>query len=435
MGLKLTIVKCLSGIHRRRQLVTAKPGLTPLRETPGHAWGPPWIGPVHRRLQIDLLWLLVAVLMTTAGLLFFGWRGLLGVCRTALWTLVTYALVAAVMGRVRPTRRVDSNLHALVLGLLLGLVMPVVLDPFLTRLSGWLLGVTAHFVGRSHRIRAHPVAVVWLVVWALCHSLYGPAATNPFQFHQSVLRPQRIVVGDVCDVTDGQPERQSWFEADPRTPADAQLRLDPYALLVGQQKDLLESRSVLAGLVSSRQICPMSDLILGAVPGGVGSTSKGLLIAVGLYLVYRRVSSWPMAVTGLGAAVATLLLAPLFHGGRPTLVLWRLIEMGPATAITFTAYFILASPLAVILMILGPQTAPVSAKGRVVYGALLGSGLMLAQWFLATTMSGCFSLLVASTLSRPLDALHKSRFASPSTAQDGAVPVSGHANSCHGPQA
>ena len=54
--------------------------------------------------------------------------------------------------------------------------------------------------------------------------------------------------------------------------------------------------------------------MLGAAPGSFGATSRALLIALGLYLIYRRLSWWPMAAAALFGMLATLFLMPLALG-------------------------------------------------------------------------------------------------------------------------
>ena len=52
--------------------------------------------------------------------------------------------------------------------------------------------------------------------------------------------------------------------------------------------------------------------------------------------------------------------------------------MGPAAAITFMGYITLATPLPLIALILAPAVDPMSRAGRILYGILIGSGVMQA---------------------------------------------------------
>ena len=164
-------------------------------------------------------------------------------------------------------------------------------------------------------------------------------------------------------------------------------------------------------MLSDGRLRPIGELVLGTVPGGTfGGSSRALLIVVGLYVMYRRLAWWPMAAAALAAAVITLGAMPMIDQQHFTFVGWRLAGLGPAVAVTYIAYAVLASPLALIVLILAPQCAPVSARGRLWYGATIGCVTIICQWFLTTTLAPFLALSVASALSKPLDALHKNRF-------------------------
>ncbi len=379
-------------------------------------WGPPWIGPIHHRLQIDLLWLAVTVLLMGVAMIFFGWRGLLSLATVGLVTLATYASIAWAMTRVRPNMPLDAYLHVLVMGLLMGLALPAMGGPALPMVAGLILGGVIHIIGRTHRVRTHPIAAVWVLLWLLTWVGVGHQAhenwLQPWNAKSAVLRPQRMVLGDLADA---KPDNPSQWATTQRADSDALIRTEPYRLLISQQKQLLGHDDALATLLSSAQLVPMSQLILGATPGPMAS-SRVLLIMVGLYLIYSRLSWWPMAVVALGAAIVALFMMPLIHDNQPSIVLLRLIHLGPAVAISYVGLMVLASPFVWVVMILAPQSAPTTAKGRLVYAAILGCVTVITQWSFATPIAPYVGLLVASTLSPVLDALHPSPFAAPTAA-------------------
>lgn len=387
-----------------------------LARTP--TWGPPWIAPIHRCFQIDGLWLIVTVIMLMMGLTFFGWRGLLGVAHTALVTLLTYSLIVWVCRWARWRIVADSNTHALAMGLLLGLCLPVTWGSVVPVAAGLMMGVALHVVGRSHRVRAHPVAVVIVLLWGLGllaggaqggAALFGGGVAQSREAPHAVLRPGWVVVGDILDVGVGI-DHLPWVAQRESATGNAMARVEPYTAMISHQHRVIQDSSILASTLGNGGLPPMGDLVLGAVPGAIGASSRLMLIVLGLYAIYRRVARWPVAVAALGAAVWVLLLMPLRYHDHTTVVLARLIHLGPGVAVTYIGYMVLTSPLVLIAMILAPQTAPTSSRGRVVYGAMIGAVMILLQWFVATPMAGMLSLLLASCLSRPLDALHRSHF-------------------------
>jgi len=376
-------------------------------------WGPPWIGPIHHRAAIDLLWLMIVIFPLGAGVVFFGWRGLLGVCTTGLSTLATFTLVRVVVRKIRPSGSFDPSLHILVLGLLLGMTLPVTCNPEIPAVAGLVLGLIAHMVGRSHTIRVHPVAVALLLTYLLAGTLdLGRVEQGLGAIHapHKVLRIERVVIGDVCDGT-GENDLQPWLSTRPRTTSDAISRIEPGAYFHANQVEFLQDRSSLAQSLATGRLIPMTELLLGAVPGPIGGSSRALLLVVGLYMMYRRLAWWPMAMAAFIASLVTLLVMPLPGQGHLTIVASRLLDMGWMVSITYFGYMILGSQLGLIVLILAPQTAPTSDNGRLIYGALIGSVTIVAQWYFATPMAGYLSLAVAGLFSRPLDALRKSLFA------------------------
>ncbi len=444
-------------------------GAAPPSAGDAHPSGPPWVGSVHRRIDTDLHWLAVALVMLGSATFFFGWRGMLSVCVAALSTLGVYlalgllikvmwpqghsvltglrtwlirccdrvpwplprrhavsrhahenkGMTSGALGKgiekpgLWPRTPRHSHLHVLVLGMLFGLSLPLMPDPTLPLLGGTVLGVVAHLVGRTKWLRLHPVAVVLVLIW-LMPAMFGVpdrqshlwAGSEPVQ---AVLRREHVVVGDIAHMSRQVSFEPWWAPADPER-TDAVHRPDPYLLLIRQQRQILQNRQMLVQLLSSGELCRLQEVVFGAVPGPVGATSRLLLIVLGLYLMYRRLAIWPMALTALVAAVTTVVWMPVRIDGQLTLAAERLVAMGPAAAITFLAYCLLASPLALIVMILAPGSCPTSRVGCVVFGLMVGCLAILAQWHFSHSAAPYLGLVVAGLFIRPLDALQRTEF-------------------------
>ena len=385
-------------------------------------WGPPWLWPVTHRTQVDMQWLVVAAAMTASAVVFFGWRALLGVIIVVLAALTSFVAVRGGLRLVGSRRVQDSSLHVLVLAMLLALVQPVTADVFTPMVSGLLLGLFAHIVGRSHRVRVHPVALVMLMVctvpeapggWALSRG--RPLDESPTQ---AVLRPDSLLFGDVR-YGDAAVSDESWF-ATADAASDAVLRDDPYALLLRHQRRMVRSAYldvlVMPQVAAQRartvrgHLCSLREVLVGCVPGPAGATAKALLIVLGLYLIYRRLAWWPMIVVGFAAAVLAHLLAPMRIDQAWTIAGAGLLQQDQTYLVAYFSYMLLASPLVLMLMILGPLSAPIGYQGKLVYGLLLGSGVVACQWILPTAHAAYIALVIVGLLSRPLDRLHRSPF-------------------------
>src|SRR5690606_9610113 len=140
------------------------------------------------------------------------------------------------------------------------------------------------------------------------------------------------------------------------------------------------------------------ELFVGAHPDAVGAGSRALLIVLGFYLMYRRLAFWQVAATALLTAVVAILVMPLWDADQQAYVsvLSRMVHLGPAASVTYVAYFLFATPMALMVMILAPGAAPMSRAGRLVYGAILGGGAVAAMWWIGAPEAALLALLVAS---------------------------------------
>ncbi|MCX5659591.1 MAG: RnfABCDGE type electron transport complex subunit D [Planctomycetota bacterium] len=372
--------------------------------------GPPWLGPRIRRRQIDLHWLFVAVLMLGSGLAFFGWRAAAQAGVAIGVALAFYILGSLLVRLIRRREPVDRPLYALNSALLLGACLPAGESLTLSVIAGGMLGVLIHLVGRSHRIRIHPVAAALLFAWvAPClttsHDLRSLELLVQHRPQPAVLRPERVVVGDLQDLAPTN-HSQPWWVADDGPKHDALRRHEPATLLVRESRQVLRHDWFLGRMLASGELCRLEEVLLGSIPGRIGATSRALLMLLGLYLMFRRLSYWPMIASAIGAALAVLLILPIPGEPHLTPVAARLVQLPVLAIITFVAYMLLASPLLLLTLILAPSTAPTSHAGRVVYGIILGGVLMMTQWWPAP-QAEFLALALAGVLSRPLDGLQR----------------------------
>ena len=350
--------------------------------------------------------------MVTTGLIFFGWRALLGTATLTFTTLATYTSISAIRRLVGLTKRIDSNLYALTSGLMLAAVLPPICNPTVAVIIGLGMGITLHAVGRACYLRTHPVALMIAMIWLVGTSLNGGRPvewSDLFSAPGSVLRPQRIIVGNVCDAM-GEMNDLPWWSISGTGMGDTIDRIEPYKLIVNEQQRLLKNSTVLPTLLSTGRLRPMGEIIIGAVPGSYGTTSIAIVLFLGLCVIYYRLTWWPMSAWTLAVAAATLLIMPITHLDQTVLVGWRLLDLRITVAITYVGYLLLASPLAFVAMVLAPQTMPASRQGRIIYGSIIGGGMILIQWIWALEIAAFFSLLIASSFSRPMDSLHPCPF-------------------------
>lgn len=384
--------------------------------------GPPWITTAHRRAEIDGQWMVVVFAMLVACEVFVGWRGVAAASVTALATLAVHLPISALFRLLGVRRPREAMAHIFGMGLLLGLATPLTTSLSVHFAAGAVLGLLMHGMGRSHRLRIHPVAVALLLFWmtpSLLEHLpslgVDPQRVRPMQ---SVLIPTRLGVGDALDAA----EKSSlpWFRQYERGGPDAERRVHTGANLIAARHELLKNRHALVDALNAGRLARLEEIFLGASPDATGGASRFLLIAMGFYLMYRRHLKWIDAFWSLPAFVLTLLMMPIpvatiTSVGQVTPEGWTLLiaplmQIGPAAAITYLVYFIFATPMTLIVMILAPMTAPMCANGRLVYGLIIGVLGLLLMWWFQSPHAAYGALILAGLLSRPLDALQKSPF-------------------------
>lgn len=393
--------------------------------------GPPWLHAAMSRARYDGQWLFVAGMMLLAATTFFGWRGLAQVALTTGAACAASWVARSMTRRLIGSTRRAVPAHVMCLGALVGLSLPMMLNPAVPVLLGLLTGLVAG-LGRGPgwrlNVPALGLVVLCFVPAAMTHSSLSVTRERVGKPTNAVLNPNRVLLGNVADAMPDPPavSLKPWIDYDPM--ADATRRRDMALLLSREQRRMLTDRDELVNLLRNHDLARMGELFLGAVPGPIGATSPVLLIAMGMYLFYRRLASWRMAVAALATAVVVYGVMPIYLpeaipfaadlaagvdgvSGRWSVVLEPWLALGPAAALTFLGYLMLATPWCLVVLILAPLGAPMSRAGRVVYGVLLGIGMALCQWWLPVPEGVYVALLMVSLFSRPLDGLQRSRFA------------------------
>lgn len=133
----------------------------------------------------------------------------------------------------------------------------------------------------------------------------------------------------------------------------------------------------------------MADMALGSISGSMGETSALLLLAGGLFLLWKRIITWHIPVS----LITTLLvMATLMHWGNPER--YPGAEVHLLAGATLLGAFFIATDLV---------TSPVSTTGQLVFGA--GCGLLV---YVIRTWAGypegmAFAVLLMNALTPLID--------------------------------
>ena len=306
--------------------------------------------------------LLAAVPGTTATLFFFGWGVLFNLVSLVLWALLLEA--AALYLRGRPVLFHLRDLSAVVTAVLLALALPPT--------APWWLGLTGIFF-----------AIV------VAKQLYGGLGFNPF--NPAMVGYAALLVAFPLPMT-------RWL-----LPAGATAALpglgDTTTLFVGGE--LLQGIDAYVGataldsfrqqqgaqLVSEfRQNSP----VVGEWAGlGWEWINVGFLFGGG-YLLFKRIISWHIPLSMLSALA---LLALLFHDGGSSAShgspLWHLFS----GAAMLGAFFIATDPV----------SAATTPRGKLVYGALIGSVVYLIRAFGSYPDGVAFAVLIGNIAAPLID--------------------------------
>ena len=279
------------------------------------------------------------------GVYYFGGPGLMVIL------LSTAAAVAAEYLAQRLTKQevTAGDLHAVLIGLLMGLVLPAGAPWWLPVVGGAFAVVVGKlFFGGLGGYPMNPVLVAWVAL-----ALSWPEQMNAFY----------------------QPLSSEWYVSE--TPL-MMLKDDP----------------------STLEVITRSQLWWGLVPGAVGATATWPLVIGGLYLVIRRIVPWqiPLGVL-LGAAGMALLAAYT----DPTLG-----ELGYesfAQQWSIVTFHLGAGGLMIAAFFLAPEpvTSPVTPWGMFLFGLGVGFMTVIVRTWGAPVDGAFYGVLIMNAATPLLD--------------------------------
>ena len=144
-----------------------------------------------------------------------------------------------------------------------------------------------------------------------------------------------------------------------------------------------------------------SQMLWGAIPGSIGETSKPLIILGALFLIITGIASWRIMLSMLLGAIFTALL---FNGMAPaeltaeTPGFWKFMAVPWYYQLYMGSFF-----FAMAFMATDPVTASSTARGKWIYGFLIGVIGMIVRvtnpaypegWMLAILFMNTFAPLI-----------------------------------------
>lgn len=133
----------------------------------------------------------------------------------------------------------------------------------------------------------------------------------------------------------------------------------------------------------------LSDLIMGFHPGSMGEASVPLVLAGGLFLLWRRVISWHIPVAVLGTLFILGTVFNAVHPERFTSGMFHLV-----TGASFLGAFFIATDYV---------TSPVSKKGQIIFGVGIGFLTWIIRTFAGYPEGMAFAVLLMNSLTPIID--------------------------------
>ncbi len=135
----------------------------------------------------------------------------------------------------------------------------------------------------------------------------------------------------------------------------------------------------------------LGDLFLGNIPGGMGEISALLIIIGGVYLFVRKAADWRITASMLGSFTVLMLIAGLVvdPANVHNIVLYQLLTGG----LLFGAVFMATDPV----------TSSVTKPGRMLYGLILGSLVVVIRLFGANPEGVAYAILIGNMFAPLID--------------------------------
>jgi Na+-translocating ferredoxin:NAD+ oxidoreductase RnfD subunit len=348
-----------------------------------------------------------------AGILFFGWRALFAV-GIVLGTVFVGTLF---------WRKIGIRGH--------------ILRPALLIWLGTLLAVMlpASLAGSGHDHRPLwpllPAAALLLVIWCWCalapligrvHPVVAVYLLLAIGFHSDlaasgVLQRNRVVVGDLLS-PNGETRTiaypLAWRERPVLPGVNVLRRISvPDALTRFTRNEPGRPDSVDALLRDG--LPPLEDLVLGATPGGIGTTSTVAILIGGLLLIYRGLVDWRLPVLIAASCwIAVLLLPGHYSSELASRWVWiagRKPDVGWARAVTLADYELLGTPLLFTAFFLAgsPFVRPLNKWSRSIFAVTTGFLAAIAQLYISAALGSYIAVLLAGLLAPTFDRWFASR--------------------------
>jgi electron transport complex protein RnfD len=396
-------------------MTASPPTPAPIRSAATAPWPrreAPFLHSLEAARTIYIVTSLTACGPLIVGLVVFGWRA----AAVTVLAVASCTAIERAYYRCARTPALLGRSHAVLTGLLLALTLPafvpwyvpVVAAALAILIGKAIFGGVGHFLWQPALVGRLAVAVMF------------PATMNPATW--PVLAPNRLLIGDVRLSRPVQDYRQ-WSGQSARPLADAFALVRPGTVLGALTSGKEPTFSGLAvkppdaprtmGL-ALLHMPPMTDLLIGVTPGGIGETSAAMIVLGAVYLAYRGLLKWQLPVSMVLAAAAVAAVVPLHlagAGGEVRTVWLPVVAEGADVGMTYLGYQLLSGELLLAAVFLATEmtSRPVTTGGQVIFGAGCGIVGMLLKLILQVPIPFYMGVLAMNTFTPAIDMIWRPR--------------------------
>lgn len=398
--------------------------LRPMRHQPLHQ--PPLVRAPEAASTVHLVTLAAACAPLLAGIVLMGWRA---ACVAGM-AIAGCAGIEWLYYRLTRQPAMTSRSHAVLTGMLLALTLPAFV-PWYVPLVGAVFAIIigkAVFGGLGHFVW-QPALVGRLAVAVMFPAaLAAPAPSYPDAW--PVLAQSNIIIGDVRSYGH-MPDYEPWHGRPAPVKGDAFLLKRPEAILAPLTRPAPVVTALRAGKgaysslwsvgrepspypAALGEMPPIEDLIVGAVPGGIGETSAAMIVVAGLYLIYRHYVKWQLPVAIVLSAAVTAAVAPIQLVGPDealSSLWWPIAREGFDVGVMYVSYHLFSGGLLLAALFLATEqtTRPVTTGGQVLFGVGCGAGAMLLKLYTSVAIPCYLAVLAMNTFTQTIDRMWRPR--------------------------
>lgn len=169
------------------------------------------------------------------------------------------------------------------------------------------------------------------------------------------------------------------------------MKINSVAVTVAEEDLVLAADSLAALKAGQLPESNLFDMMIGNIAGGIGEVSSLLLIAGGIYLLWRKVISWHIPVAFIGTAALVTFVFPQYSGIALDYMLYQMFAGG----LILGAFF----------MATDTATSPVTSLGKLIYGIGCGLLTVVIRYFCDPAEGIHFAILVMNLLAWPIEKL------------------------------